>query len=90
METLEKGTEVTTGRVGARKGILVVDVVPRINRRLVMCRLIGEDGVVRELIAVRVRENKNYLPGMEIWDAYEESPGVWVHPGKGPRRRGVW
>jgi hypothetical protein len=90
MVILGRDSEVTTGDVGARKGILVVDVVPRINKRVVMCRLIGEDGVCRELVAVRVRNNVNYLPGMEIWDAYEEGDGVWVHPGKGPRRRGVW
>jgi hypothetical protein len=72
------------------RGILVVDEVPRVNKRLVMCREVLEDGKVGERVAVRVRGNENYMVGMEIWDAYEEAPGMWVQPGKGPRRRGVW
>ena len=82
-----EGSEVTTGHVGPRKGILVVDHVPVRNRRVVMCREVGGDG---RAIALRVRENVNYMVGMEIEGAYEEAGDVWVKEGKGPRRRGVW
>jgi hypothetical protein len=88
--TLGEETEVSTGRTAQVRGILVVDEVPRRNKKLVMAvRAVG-DGSVGERVAVRVRENKNYMPGMEMVGAYEEGPGVWVQPGKGPRRRGVW
>ena len=82
-----ESSEVTTGPTAPRSGILVVDHVPRVNRRVVMCHEVGGDG---KAIAVRVRDNGNYLPGMEVRGCYAESVDVWVKEGKGPRRRGVW
>ena len=89
VSTLVEDSEVTAGRTEPREGILVVDVVPRVNRRVVMCRVVRGDEV-GELVTVRVRDNGNYLRGMEVEGAYEEGPGMWVRPGRGPRRRGVW
>jgi hypothetical protein len=67
-----------------------VDEIPRRNKKLVMAvRAVG-DGSEGERVAVRVRENKNYMVGMEMEGAYEEAPGIWVQPGNGPRRKGVW
>ena len=63
-----------------------MDQVPRKNRKVVVCTIAGRVGQV----TVRVRDNVNFMVGMEVGDAYEGSDGVWVKDGVGPRRRGKW
>jgi hypothetical protein len=68
--------------------LLTISQVPKINRRILCARL--KKGAQNE-VRVRVKENQNFLPGMEIRarrdPLYQD---VYNLEGRTPRYRGRW
>lgn len=60
-----------------------VEEKPR-NRRLLMCRLEGVDGLQR----VRVRDSKRFVRGMVIGPCAHMTGDLWTYTGRMPRFRG--
>jgi hypothetical protein len=67
--------------------LLVVTSVPKMNRRI-LCAVKKEGGAA---VRVRVRDNQNFMPGMEFRarpdGAYAD---IYILEGRGPRYRGRW
>jgi hypothetical protein len=68
-----------------KKKVRVVKVFATNPQYLHGMTMDGKDG----LLTVRVRSNKNFLPGMEV-DVLRGMGGVWDYCGPLPRARGRW
>ncbi len=67
--------------------VLVVVRVPR-NPRIVLAAEKKEGGAVGREVRVRVRDNRKFVPRMEIRAQATNAEGVYQLAGRGPRYRG--
>jgi hypothetical protein len=58
-----------------------------VNHRLLWCH-VKTDGK-RQQVLVRVRDNKEFMAGMEL-EAIEVGRNQWQYTGRMPRRKGRW
>ncbi|QYY35298.1 hypothetical protein [Ruficoccus sp. ZRK36] len=65
--------------------LIVTKVYPR-NPRCLQARLDGDP----HPHTVRVRDNRNFVPGMKLMAVKGPTSGVWNHRGRCPRRKGHW
>ena len=64
---------------------------PLKNPRILVCHRPGDDGTdPTKLVTVRVRDNLNFLPGMELQANQTTQAGVFDLVGSTPRARGRW
>ena len=59
------------------------------NPQIVIARLKKDRRLEEELLRVRVRENKNFVKGMEIQCRHLQAD-LWEFVGRCPRSRGRW
>jgi hypothetical protein len=64
----------------------VVKSVPK-QKRVLVCEVAGEEQLIRALC----RDNRNFIPGMQVkLRKPVDVVGLWYFEGKAPRRRGKW
>jgi hypothetical protein len=61
------------------------------NVRLMAAQIIAQDGAhAPRQITVKVRENTNFMPGMQVEVVYDAAAASWQFTGRLPRSRGRW
>jgi hypothetical protein len=67
--------------------LVITSLRPPKNPHIIEAKRPGSD----EILRVRVRDNRNFMPGMEIRARQDEHyPDVFVLVGRTPRYRGRW
>jgi hypothetical protein len=66
---------------------MMVVVRVAVNHRLLWCYV--KDDAKRAQVLVRVRDNKDFMAGMEL-EAIDAGFNQWQYTGRMPRRKGRW
>ena len=84
----KNGQEEALALVGAAV-LMVVTSVPKVNRRILCAR--KKEGEEGGEMRVRVRDNINFMPGMELRARPDANyADIYVLEGRTPRYRGRW
>lgn len=79
--------EQTATKPGPPPRRMMVVVRVAVNHRLLWCYV--KSDAKRAQVLVRVRDNKDFMPGMEL-EAIDAGFNQWQYAGRMPRRKGRW